>query len=343
MTNPLPFAHYNPDGSLIDDAKKVSELSVAQEVALQISSTTGSTVFNIPSAGNIVITTPGTTTTQYSESIAIISQPGAGTPGTYSNSGHIVDGILPPIRATLGAEILLYRYTEDFGVTWHIVGVQPGESIGTWAWADLRALDAVAYDGCTSKTTGVVLDYTGTGSARTVMMVARNGRWVPQQNQLTVRNILAALAGVNANTEVDVVSSVQIPFGLLKPGDLLIARLYGSKAAATGSGNVRYRIGNTALITETAVVASASFPLTVSHLSMGGETVMRLESNTSVLQVGNGLPFNLTATSTAPHATAVAIDDITVADTFFNLSAWPSVLNETLTITGFILSIEFNV
>lgn len=309
---------------------------------LALSATTGREQFktvSVPNGGAAVVTAPTTAPTDvYVQFIAVKL---AGSTGSYSASGYIIDGVLPPMRQASGAEVLLTTYTTDRGVTWRIRGILPGESIGDWTWTELQTLNATTYDGCLARVSGIVLDATGAGSARTVLMVANNGRW--KYNSCAVRHrdqatAPAAMNGLSITTQV----SVQFPAGLLQIGDT-ITLLYGmARTGATGNVTWRPYFGTTGVAATDTQLFTTN--MTTTQLSSSAWLRFRVQSETSLELIGTGnTPSPNIGVNTVAQTAAVAVPDVNGTAVYISLATLVANAADTIQVTDFIVEHEMTV
>lgn len=276
-------------------------------------------LFTITEGGSTVVTSPGLLESgTFGINYATVRK--LGSAGSYSQSGHAPVGPLPPLPVGSGTEVIVPRYTTDGGSSWTI-GMLPGESIGTWAIADLLALNATTYDGCVAKVTGALLNVDGAGTARPAMMVARGGRWRWLDNIQLMRQLSANTAVNQSQSHVAMGGYVQFPIGLLQIGDELECWYAMSKTGIAGTTTFAMHLGDTGDSTDTAIYAPAA--LTGANLSYAfGPIMLQVVSATSVRIIGNGSAaplWNGTNAGAVPSATSLADNIFTsVARLSFN-------------------------
>jgi hypothetical protein len=295
------------------------------------------TFYTVGAGATQTVTAPGAVTDQYAYRQWVLTF--STTTGGYTASGFNPIGAAPPRRPTAGDVLVLTAYTTDFGSTWNLVGVRPGESIGTWAWNDLRQLSAASYPGVEALVTGVILDYNGAGSTKTVVMHSANGRWVPKDGSLILRN-LAAYTAVSGAAVETLMQSVRFPQGLLGAGDVIRIQGFGTKTGTAGTATVRYRFGNVSDLAETSL-GTGLVPATGTHVAFSWASFIRVNSNTQVELLGAGqvaVGDSGGATTAAP--TVVTVDDISAADSFL-VSSILTTTTDTEVWRGFIVSVDF--
>jgi hypothetical protein len=273
---------------------------------------------SVPNGGAAVVTAPSSSPLPvYSQLIAVKL---AGSSGSYSASGYIIDGVLPPMRQVAGAEVVLDTYTTDSTATWHIRGILPGESIGEWSWTDLQTLSATTYNGCVATVTGLVLDMAGTGSdARTTEMIAKNGRWVYRNGTQLLRRMLTAPAATSSLTEV-IAQSVQFPVGLLQAGDNILVRYGVNRVGINGATTTfRWRFGTAGTTADTQLETHNQ---STTQLSSGGIVPFRIVTDTAIAIQGSGndyMPMGGTNTLAINSLAGVAVSDVNATATFFSV------------------------
>lgn len=269
----------------------------------------------------------------YGENTAIVSL--AASTGSYTQTGHTVIGVLPPIRQESGAFVALSRYTYDGGLTWYIRGVLPGESIGTWTWANLQTLNATTYDGCVALVTGIVADLSNTGSdARSVLMVARNGRWRYLNGEATIKSLPAQLSTTRSGTTETVDVQAAFPAGLLKTGDFIDIEWASEKSATSETATRRYRFGTAGTTGDTQLVSIAQ-PATTNR-TQGERQRFRVESATSVRKLGTGNdPSAWQGTNAVVAPTAIAVSNMDSNAMTLSCTVAMSAAVETLRTTAF--------
>lgn len=294
------------------------------------------TLVSVPNGGAEVVSTPASAASTVAMDTVIVAL--AGTTGSYSQTGHTMIGVLPPMRQSSGAFVTLTRYTYDEGLTWYLRGVLPGESIGEWAWADLKALSATTYAGCTAEVTGIVSDYDGAGTARSVTLIARNGRWRPASGRLPLR-MQAAPTTAHANTSLTSAAVIAIPDDFLAANDAYVIKSAVNKVNDNGTGSITFYVGRNGTTADTAVSAYTLAPSPNTSNSWGGEGVIKIDTDTTARQLGNGLPtVSFVGSNTNQAPTAVAIDSITGG--VINLTIGTAVANAADTISLSTLIVE---
>lgn len=172
--------------------------------------TTGA-VYSIPNGATYVLEAPAPTASVVAEDIAVLRA--AGATGFYGQTGHVVDGVLPPMPQGVGQELVLRRTTTDSGSTWHLRGILPGESLGSYAWASLPSASGL---------TGVTATLTNFGGCQ----VRSDGtRWRPLNGIATIYKAqgrlgaaLVTLAGSAGAQKFTLGSDLSLPIGMLYPG-----------------------------------------------------------------------------------------------------------------------------
>lgn len=295
---------------------------------------------SVPNGGAAVVTAPSSSPLPvYSQLIAVKL---AGSSGSYSASGYIIDGVLPPMRQVSGAEVVLDTYTTDSTATWHIRGILPGESIGEWSWTDLQTLSATTYNGCVATVTGLVLDMAGTGSdARTAEMIARNGRWVYRNGTQLLRRMLTAPAATSSLTEV-IAQSVQFPVGLLQAGDNILVRYGVNRVGAATNTTFRWRFGTAGTTGDTQLETAN---LSTTNLSAGGIVPFRIVTDTAIAIQGSGndyMPMGGTNTLAINSLAGVAVSDVNATATFFSCGLLVTTGTDTMQLNFFELTHEMS-
>lgn len=248
------------------------------------------TLIEVANGATETITAPGTLSSgDYSEGVVIVRLLGA--TGSYGQSGHTLDGVLPPITQSVGAEVVLRRYTTDGGVTWHLRGVYPGEALGAYAWADRPA--ASACTGCEI----VVTDY-GYAKFRSDGTYWRptNGEAVIRQLVGTLAAPLASAAGTGSGTGV-LYSSV-IPAGMIFPSARVEVYAVLRRSGSVEAGVFDTRVSLTA---GTAGAVFGNAPATGTSNPTGHKLANVLHAQaSSFLQMGGSSDFNAATTSVPP-------------------------------------------
>lgn len=293
-------------------------------------------VVSIPSGAAYVLTPPASATPPW----GYVTLQLAGSTGSYTQSGFIVEGVLPPLRQAAGSLVTLFHYTTDGGLTRRIRGVMPGESIGSWTWTELQALSPTTYDGCVARVSGVLLDVAGTGSdAVPVLMVARGGRWRYLAGTARHRMMPAQSSATRSGTSETIDQWVRFVAGLLKQGDKLELQWAASKSGSSETFTHRIRFGagsaGAGAVADTLIYSSGN-PATT-NLSVGVRTTYRIESSSSMRKLGSG---NDPAPWAGQNANAVpavisGLTNMDSTDTYMSLGILSSAAVETLRTTEF--------
>ena len=292
-------------------------------------------IITVASGGSAVVGLPSGSPATVDQQTVIVRL--AGATGSYTFTGHIIDGKLPPIRQAIGAEVWLVRTTTDGGVTWRVRGVQPGEGIGAWTLAQVLSLNATTYDGAVARVSGYLLDVSGTGSdAREIDLASINGRWRPR-GPAALRRMLTSPAAVSATSE-SIVQSVRIPAGVPKPGDDLVIRCAVTRTGTADAVNWRLRFGRLGTTGDASLIATS---LSTSNGSSAGEIRLRVDSDLQVRLLGSGnAPAPDVGVNGNPAPSGVAVSSLDGGDVYLSLGLSVQNVADSIQLTTFEVDLE---
>lgn len=292
-------------------------------------------IITVASGGSAVVGLPAGSPATVDQQTVIVRL--AGATGSYSFTGHILNGKLPPIRQAIGAEVWLVRTTTDGGVTWRVRGLQPGEPIGDWTLAEVLALNPTTYDGAVARVSGFLLDVGGTGSdARLLELAAINGRWRPRR-PAALRRMLTSPAAVQSTSE-SIVQSVRIPAGVPKPGDDLVIRYGVTRTGSADAVNWRLRFGRLGTTGDASLIATS---LSTSNGSSGGEIRLRVDSDLQVRLLGSGnAPAAFAGVNANAAPAGVAVSSLDGGDVYLSLGLSVQNVADSIQLTTFEVELE---